>query len=215
MFKESSTRHAAGLLHSAPAERNTAPILEVLERVLPDRGIVLELASGTGQHVVACADRFRQLQWQPSDIDPELRDSVAQRIANSGLDNVASPIELDATRLPWPVAHADAVLCINMIHISPWSATEGLFAGASTILPAGGIVVTYGPYMRDGAHTAPSNASFDTSLRLRNPAWGLRDIAAVAAAAERFGLHHIETVPMPANNFTLVFKLDEGEPVAL
>jgi len=215
MFKESSTRLPAGTLHSAPAQRNTVPILDVLQRVLPDRGTVLELASGTGQHVIAFADKLRQLQWQPSDIDAELRDSVARRIDAAGLANVAAPIELDATHLPWPVARADAVLCINMIHISPWSATEGLFDGASRILPAGGIVVTYGPYMRDGAHTAQSNAAFDASLRQHNPAWGLRDVDAVAAVAERFGLRLIETVPMPANNFTLVFTLDENGPVAV
>ncbi len=206
MFKEASTRSANSVLHSAPAERNTVPIVEVLKRVLPASGAVLEIASGTGQHVLAFAAQFPALQWQPSDIDPELRASVAQRIVDASPANVAAPVTLDVTQHPWPVRRADAVICINMIHITPWAATEGLFAGASDILPAGGIVVTYGPYKRNGVHTAPSNAAFDASLRDRNPAWGVRDLDAVVSVAAARGFTLDELVAMPANNFSVVFR---------
>ena len=206
MFKEASTRSASGVLHSAPAERNTAPIIAVLERALPVRGTVLEVASGTGQHIMAFAARFPELQWQPSDVDPELRASVEQRIADSSPANVAVPVTLDAAQQPWPVRHADAVICINMIHIAPWAATEGLFAGASGIVPSGGTVVTYGPYKRNGAHTAPSNAAFDASLRKRNPAWGVRDLDDVVAVAAAHGFTLDELVAMPANNFSAIFR---------
>jgi len=206
MFKEASTRSASGVLHSAPAERNTAPIVAVLERVLPACGTVLEIASGTGQHILAFAARFPALHWQPSDIDPELRASVAQRIAGASPANVAAPVTLDVTQHPWPVRSADAVICINMIHIAPWAATEGLFAGASAIVPAGGIVMTYGPYIRNGAHTAPSNAAFDASLRDRNPAWGVRDLDDVVRVAAAHGFTLDELVAMPANNFSVVFR---------
>ena len=194
-----------GMLHSAPAERNTQPILEVLARVLPADGTVLEIASGTGQHVVAFAERFSQLRWQPSDIDAELRASVAQRTAAATATNIAPPIELDVTQQPWPLDRASAVICINMIHISPWSATEGLFAGAAEILASGAPLVTYGPYKRGGAHTAPSNASFDASLRGRDASWGVRDVDDVAEAAAQRGFGLTEVVEMPANNLTLVF----------
>lgn len=205
MFKESSTRSTSGVLHSAPAQRNTDPILEVLARVLPVDGTVLEIASGTGQHVVAFAKRFSQLHWQPSDIDAELRASVAERTAAAAVTNIAPPIELDATQRPWPLDRASAVICINMIHISPWSATEGLFAGAAEILGSGAPLVTYGPYKRNGEHTAPSNASFDASLRGRDASWGVRDVDDVAEAAARRGFGLTEVVEMPANNLTLVF----------
>lgn len=205
MFKESSTRSTSGMLHSVPAQRNTAPILEVLERVLPADGTVLEIASGTGQHVVAFAEHFPALRWQPSDIDAELRASVAQRTAVAATTNIAQPIELDAMRRPWPLDRASAVICINMIHIAPWSATEGLFAGAAEILPPGAPLVTYGPYKRGGEHTAPSNASFDASLRSRDASWGVRDVDDVADAAVQRGFELSEAIEMPANNLTLVF----------
>ena len=193
-------------LHSAPAERNTAPILEVLERVLPERGTVLEIASGTGQHVVAFARALPQLRWQPSDVDPELRASVEHRLAEAGLGNVLRPVALDVRDLPWPVAAADAVVCINMIHIAPWVATGALFRGARGVMPDGGVVVTYGPYTRDGQPTAASNEAFDASLRARNPQWGVRDLDDVREAAAAHGFALETVVPMPANNFCLVFR---------
>lgn len=200
--------NAAGraAMHSAPAERNTGPILAVLERVLPADGRVLEIASGTGQHVVAFARALPGLRWQPSDVDPALRASVEQRLAESAPANVEPPIDLDVTRRPWPIEAADVIVCINMIHIAPWRATLALFAGGREVLPRGGVLVTYGPYKRDGRHTARSNAAFDESLRARNVAWGVRDIDDVRAVAERHGFSLEEVVAMPANNFTLVFR---------
>lgn len=206
MLKESGSRSHEGRWHSAPADRNTAPIAEVLRAVLPDRGDVLEIASGTGQHVVAFARTFPDLVWHPSDCDSELRESVELRMAEASLDNIRPPIELDVMRLPWAVGTVDAVVCINMIHVAPWRATGALFTGAAQVLRAGGPLVTYGPYMRDGRHTAPSNAAFNASLRARDAEWGLRDLSAVTEAAQRRGLALERLVEMPANNFSLVFK---------
>ena len=206
MAKDTVTRSDRRRLHSAPAERNSGPILEVLKRVLPDHGKVLEIASGTGQHVVAFAQALRGLVWQPSDIDPELRASVESHIAEAALSNIEPPIDLDVTRMPWPVDAVDAVICINMIHIAPWRATAALFRGARDIQQEGGVLVTYGPYTRDGRHTAPSNEAFDVSLRARNADWGLRDIDAVTGVARQHGFALEELVAMPANNFALVFR---------
>ncbi len=206
MVKETGALTDRQQRHSAPAERNSRPILEVLERVLPDRGKVLEIASGTGQHVVAFAQALPGLVWQPSEIDPQLRSSVELRLAEANLSNVESPIDLDVTRMPWPIGAVDAVVCINMIHIAPWRATDALFRGARDIQQDGGVLVTYGPYLRNGRHTAPSNEVFDASLRARNADWGLRDIDAVTAIARQHGFDFEELVAMPANNFTLVFR---------
>jgi SAM-dependent methyltransferase len=206
VLKESGSRSQQGRWHSAPAERNTGPLIDVLRTALPERGLVLEIASGTGQHVVAFAAAFPGLVWQPSDCDAELRRSVELRVAETGAINVRAPVELDVLRDPWPVDAADAIVCINMIHVAPWSATESLLEGASRVLPAGGRLVMYGPYMRDGTHTAPSNAAFDATLHTRDPQWGIRDIGAVAEAALRHGVELERIVPMPANNFSLVFR---------
>lgn len=192
---------------TAPSpERNKQPILEVLARVLPPRGLVLEIGSGTGQHVAHFARALPALTFQPSEMDVQRHASIQAWVAAGKLSNVKPPLAIDLTKRPWSVSAADAVVCINVIHISPWEATLGLMAGAGRILPAGGALVTYGPYMRDGAHTAPSNAAFDADLRGRNPLWGVRDIAAVAAVAGEAGLALEEAVPMPANNFTLVWR---------
>lgn len=192
---------------SAPAaERNAAPILEVLRGALPARGTVLEIASGTGQHAAHFAAALPDLAWQPSDADPRARASIAAWRAQSGLANLLAPLDLDVLREPWPIAAADAVVCINMIHISPWAATGALMRGAGARLPAGGVLVTYGPYRRGGAHTAPGNEAFDASLRERDPAWGVRDMEAVEALAEAAGLVCEARVPMPANNFSLVLR---------
>lgn len=206
MLKDSATRSGRGALHSAPAERNTGPILEVLASALPEQGRVLEIASGTGQHVVAFARAFPQLQWQPSDFDPDLRTSVGLRVSEAALDNVQPPVDLDVTRLPWSVDTADAIVCINMIHVAPWTATEALFTGAARILGSRGVLVTYGPYMRAGKHTAPSNAAFDEALRARDVSWGIRDIDVVTEVARVNGFTLEEVVDMPANNFTLIFR---------
>lgn len=188
------------------AERNAEPIRQVLARVLPARGLVLEIASGTGQHAVHMARAFPQVRWQPSDPDPFGLESIAAWRDEAGLDNLLAPIVLDVTRDPWPVAAADAVVCINMIHIAPWDAALALFRGAGRILPAGGLLYLYGPYRFHGAFTAPSNAAFDASLRARDPAWGVRDLDDIEPAAAAAGLHLEETVAMPANNHSLLFR---------
>lgn len=206
MLKESGSKSPQGRWHSAPAERNTGPIIDVLRTALPAQGLVLEIASGTGQHVVAFAEAFPGLTWQPSDRDAELRRSVELRIAEAEAANVRPPVELDVLRDPWPIDTVDAIVCINMIHVAPWAATEALFAGARRVLRAGSRLVTYGPYMRDGGHTAPSNTAFDESLRARDPDWGLRDIDAVVDVAIGSGIELERIVPMPANNFSLVFR---------
>lgn len=188
------------------AERNAEPIREVLARVLPARGLVLEVASGSGQHAVHMARAFPQLSWQPSDPDPIALDSIAAWRDEAGLRNLLAPVELDVTREPWPIAAADAVVCINMIHIAPWEAALALFRGAGRLLAAGGLLYLYGPYRFHGAFTAPSNAAFDASLRARHPAWGVRDTDDIEPAAAAAGFTLEETVAMPANNHSLIFR---------
>lgn len=192
---------------TAPSpERNKQPILEVLARVLPPRGLVLEVGSGTGQHVAHFARALPGLVFQPSEMDPERHASIEAWVAADRLSNVRPPLAIDVTDHPWPLSAADAVVCINVIHIAPWEATLALLTGAGAILPAGGVLVTYGPYRRGGAHTSAGNEAFDASLRARNPLWGVRDIDTVADAARGEGLLLQEVVPMPANNFTLVWR---------
>src|SRR5215207_7320938 len=195
-----------GALTSPSVARNREPILAVLRRVLPARGIVLEIASGTGEHAMHFAAALPELTWQPTDRDPEARRSIAARRAAAVLPNLLSPLELDAAAPSWPVERADAIVAINMIHIAPWSAAEGLMAGAARLLAPGGILYLYGPYQENGRHTAPSNAAFDASLRARDPEWGVRDVGAVAELAARHGLALAERVAMPANNLSLVFR---------
>jgi SAM-dependent methyltransferase len=189
----------------APATaRNREPILDVLRRHLPARGLVLEVASGTGEHTAFFAPHFPHLTWQPSDPDPAARESIAAWAA--GLPNVRPPLDLDAAASIWPIERADAVLCINMVHISPWAAALGLLAGAARLLPSGGVLYLYGPYKQRGRHTAPSNAAFDDSLRARDPAWGVRDLDHVADAAREAGFGPPEVVSMPANNLSVMFR---------
>lgn len=193
-------------LHSAPAERNREPILNVLRGHLARQGLVLEIASGSGQHVIHFASALPALDFQPTDRDAAARASIDARIAEAGLGNVRPALALDVMADPWPLAAADAMVCINMIHISPWAATEGLMRGAVRMLPRGGTLFLYGPYRRDGRHTAPSNAEFDDNLRARNPEWGVRDLEAVVAEAAKNGLTLIAVEPMPANNFSVIFR---------
>jgi len=186
------------------AERNRDPILEVLREVLPARGLVLEVASGTGQHTAHFAAALPALSFQPSEIAADQLPSIAAWC--EGLPNVRPPIVLDATADPWPVVAADAVFNANMIHIAPWAVCEGLMRGASRVLPQGGLLVTYGPYRIGAAHTADSNAAFDRRLRDTDPAWGVRDLEAVSELAARQGLTLERRVEMPVNNQTLVFR---------
>ena len=190
----------------APAtDRNRDPILVQLGRFLPKAGTVLELASGTGEHATYFGRHLAGLQWQPSDPDPELRLSIAAWIAHLGTNNVLPPVELDVESWPWPVLQADAVVNINMIHISPWSATRALMRGARAVLPVGGVLYLYGPFQRDRRHTAPSNQDFDEGLRRMNPDWGVRDLNDVTQVAAEEGLARREVVPMPSNNLSVVF----------
>jgi len=190
--------------HAPATARNRDPILDVLREVLPPSGLVLEVASGTGEHVRHFAEALPHLEWQPSDPDPDARASIATWCED--LPSICAPLALDASSPDWPIGQADAILCINMVHISPWSATEGLFAGAARLLPSGGLLYLYGPYRRSDVPTAPSNEAFDASLKDRNPAWGLREMDDVIALAEQNGLSFERLVEMPANNLSLVFR---------
>jgi len=193
------------LLTSAAAERNKDPILTVLESILPERGDVLEIASGTGQHVCFFAEQLPHLRWQPTEPDADHLEVIATRVRESQLANIDPPLSLDVQEPHWPLtASYDVILCINMIHISPWLATLKLFAGAARHLQANGKLVLYGPYLEHGT-AAQSNLDFDSSLKQRNAAWGLRDLEEVSAAARVHGLRREQIVRMPANNLTVVF----------
>ncbi|MEB3288825.1 MAG: DUF938 domain-containing protein [Leptolyngbya sp.] len=205
--------------HAPATQRNREPILAVLERVLPPTGTVLEISSGTGEHAVFFAPRLAPRQWLPSDLDPQSRDSIRAWQATVSAENLHPPLALDASHTPWPVEDTAATLGvdlaqhpitalvnINMVHIAPWDACLGLMAGAGRLLSSGGVLYLYGPFKQGGQHTAPSNAAFDEALQAQNPAWGVRDLEAVVAAAESVGLRCQETVAMPANNLSVVFR---------
>lgn len=196
--------------HSPAAERNADPILHVLQRHVPDRAFVLEIASGTGQHAVHFAQALPGASWQPTDVDPGALASIRAWHNITAPANLQPPCELDVTATSWPVRTADAVVCVNLLHIAPWPVTEALMRGAANLLPAGGRLLIYGPFRVDGQHTADSNARFDADLQLRDPSWGIRDIDAVAEAGRAQGMHHLETVTMPANNRLLVFERSAG-----
>lgn len=190
---------------SPAAERNKDPILTVLESVLPPRGSVLEIASGTGQHVCFFAQARPGIHWQPSEPDEASRDALGIRIREAALANVATPLALDVRETRWPVeACYDAIVCINMIHISPWAATPALMRGASRHLTPQGKLVLYGPYLENGT-AAKSNLDFDASLKQRNPEWGLRELEEVTRVAAAQGMRRQQVVRMPANNLTVVF----------
>jgi hypothetical protein len=193
-------------IDSPAADRNKQPIAEVLASVLPQSGLVFEIASGTGQHAEHFARVFPDLVWQPSNPDDDLRAALAARVDAARLPNLRAPLTFDVHDARAPIEHAAAVLCSNMIHIAPWSACEALLRHASALLDPGAPLVLYGPFMRDGMHTAPSNAAFDASLRRRNAAWGVRDLTDVDRLANLHGLALQITVAMPANNFTVVWR---------
>jgi SAM-dependent methyltransferase len=190
----------------APAAmRNREPILEVLKQHLPRQGLVLEIASGSGEHITHFAAALAGLQFQPSDPDAAARASIDAWVRELGLSNIRPAIALDAAAEPWPLTNADAVLCINMIHISPWPATVGLLRSAARIVPPGGLLYLYGPYRR-GGQMVPSNQAFDESLRAQNPAWGIRDLEAVGALAADHGFAAPVIQEMPANNLSVMFR---------
>jgi len=196
---------------SAPAAlRNREPIAEVLAEWLPKSGLVLEIASGTGEHAVYFAERFPHLDWQPSDVHPDALRSISAWREQAGLMNVREALILDAARPPWPIERADAVLNINMAHISPWAASLGLLDGAARVLPEGGPLILYGPWLKDDIATAPSNHAFDVDLKYRDPEWGLRRVEDFAAAASERRLQLVETRAMPANNLMLLLRSGRG-----
>ena len=224
---------AAGGRRSAPAAlRNREPIADVLHNWLPAQGLVLEIASGTGEHAAYFAERFPHLEWQPTDIHPDALESIAAWREAAGLANFKAPLQLDASSGDWPISGADAVLSIkmdsdscddskpaekggfdvvlnlNMVHISPWSAALGLLDGAARVLKRGGALILYGPWLRAGVETAPSNLAFDQQLRERDPEWGLRRVEDFDAAASNRGFALEQTRAMPANNLMLLFRLD-------
>jgi hypothetical protein len=193
-------------LHAPAALRNRDLIVDVLQDHLPPQGLLLEIASGSGQHCVRFGERLPRHMIQPSDPSPQARASIDAWVDSIGVSNVKPALDIDASLPDWPIGHADAVLCINMIHISPWRASTGLFAGAAKILAPGGLLYTYGPYMRGGAHTSESNAAFDADLRGQNPEWGIRSIEALSDLAQACGFSAPQITQMPANNFSLIFK---------
>jgi hypothetical protein len=191
---------------SAPAAlRNREPIAQVLRSWLPESGLVLEVASGTGEHAVYFAERFASLDWQPCDIHPDALGSIEAWREAAMRANLRPPIALDASAADWPIARAEAVVSLNMVHISPWTAALGLLAGAARILTSGAPLILYGPWIRDGAATEPSNLDFHSDLKRRNPEWGLRKVGDFAAAGER-DFELVETRPMPANNLMLLLR---------
>ena len=207
------TRYKASMKRDAPAtHRNREPILEVLQRWLPEPARVLEVASGTGQHAIFFSAAMPHLDWQPTDHDPASLESTASWVSEEGNSNVRAPVLLDASSPTWPDAiraelgSVDAIFNANMIHISPWAVAEGLFAGAGDLLGSGGLLFLYGPFKVGGEHTSPSNASFHESLRERDPLWGVRDLERVDEVATAAGLSRIESNELPANNRLLVFR---------
>lgn len=186
--------------------RNRDAILDVLRGTLPKSGLILEIASGSGEHAVHFAQALPGLTFQPTDPEGPALKSIAAWIGHSGLKNVRAPLLLDAASGTWPVASADAILCINMIHIAPWRATEGLMRGAAKILQTGAPLYLYGPYRQTGVVTAPSNEAFDANLKSRNREWGLRNLEDVAALAKRAGFSEADVMQMPANNLSVVFR---------
>lgn len=202
---------AAGARRSAPAAlRNREPIAAVLRKWLPPSGLVLEIASGTGEHAVHFAEHFPALEWQPSDVNPDALASIEAWRTAAALPNVRPPLVIDASD-GWPIDRAGAVLSINMIHISPWPSALGLIGGAARLLPPGGPLILYGPWLKDDVETAPTNLAFDSDLKRRDPQWGLRRVEDFEAAAKQRGLELIETRAMPANNLMLLFR-SSNEP---
>lgn len=195
-----------GRRHAPATDRNRDPIAAVLRQELPAEGLVLEVASGTGEHAIHFAEQLPDLQWRPSDPDGAARASIAAWAREAGRANLLPPLDLDAATEIWPIDEAAAVLCVNMVHISPWEATLGLLAGAARILPPGAPLILYGPYFRDAVDTAPSNLAFDIDLRARDERWGLRHLEDVDHAAMAVGLEPSRLVEMPANNIMRVYR---------
>lgn len=201
--------------HAPATLRNREAIAVVLEEELPESGLVLEIASGTGEHAAYFAERFPALEWQPSDVDPTALASIVARHTDYEKENLRFPMVLDAARPEtWEIAHVDAILCVNMVHISPWEATDGLLTGCGEALGnprnVAAPLILYGPFLEEDTETAPSNLEFDRSLRARNPEWGLRKVEDLDELAAREGLARTRRVEMPANNLMLVYRASES-----
>jgi SAM-dependent methyltransferase len=203
---ETAGVQADGRLVSPSAERNKGPIAEILMRVLPAQGEVLEVSSGTGQHVLHFAQAMPHLRWQPTEQDADSLKSIESWLRQSPVPNVRAPLRLDVHDTIWPVHQVAAVLCINMIHIAPPSAAEALLRGAGKVIAPGGLLFLYGPYRRQGEHTAPSNQAFDDRLKAQNPEWGVRNLEDIVRLASIVGLALEQTHDMPANNLSVVFR---------
>lgn len=199
------TGHGMTKAFAPAAERNQQPILDVLRRALPSKGLVLEIASGTGQHATFFSQHLTAIRWQPSDASREALESIRARVDEVGRENLRPPLALDVRSTPWPLTNADAIVCINMIHIAPWEATVALFHGAARVLDEAKHLITYGPYRLHGVHTAPSNAVFDQSLRARDAEWGVRDVDDLQQLGDETGFDLEERVAMPTNNMTLIW----------
>lgn len=199
-------------LHYPATRRNRDPILAVLRRILPPTGLVLEIASGSGEHAAYFAAHLPGIVWQPSDREPALLASIAAHAAESGSGNLRPPVPLDVCDDSWPVTRADAVVAINMVHVAPWAVCLALLGGGARLLAEEAPLFLYGPFKRGGRHTAPSNEAFDRSLRAQDPLWGVRDLDEVAAAAKARGLDLDEVVQMPANNLGVVFRRRPSTP---
>lgn len=206
MLKRTGTRDPEGIWHCSAADRNKGPITDVLARVLPAHGTAVEIASGTGQHIVHFAHAFPGLHWQPTEPDTELHASIAARTRQAGLANVGDVMALDVREVPWPINAAEALIAINLLHVAPWAVTGALFQGAGRLLSRRGVIVIYGPFHRHGRATSDGNQAFDRQLRDTHPEWGIRDVEAVDAAGADHGFALAELVAMPANNLCLVFE---------
>lgn len=203
------TGHGMTKAFAPAAERNQQPILDVLRRALPSKGLVLEIASGTGQHASFFSKHLTAIRWQPSDASREALESIEARVREARRENLLPPVELDVRVTPWSLSGADAIVCINMIHITPWEATKALFRGAEQLLDEGQRLITYGPYRLHGEHTAPSNAAFDQNLRSQNVEWGVRDVDELQQLGNETGFDLEERAAMPANNMTLIWTKRE------
>lgn len=196
--------------HAPATTRNREPILAVLRDVLPARGFILEIASGSGEHTAYFAPHFPTLTWQPSDAEisllPSIRAWSDDAMSCAAGNNILPPLRLNTVEHPWPVEQADGILAVNMVHISAWESCEGLMSGAGRVLCKGGVLVLYGPFKQAGQHSAPSNVAFDESLRRENPEWGIRDLENVVDLARKNDLSLAQVVPMPANNLCVVFR---------
>jgi SAM-dependent methyltransferase len=191
---------------AAAAARNREPILRVLRDCLPSSALVLEIGSGTGEHAMWFSSALRTLTWLPTDQNPDALRSIAAWRERAGLTNLLPPLALDASAETWPVAHADVVVAINIVHVAPWTTGQGLIAGAARVLAPGGLLYLYGPFRKAGMHTAASNAAFDAELRVRDPSWGVRDLEEVTKFAISHGFEEPRKIAMPANNLSVVFR---------